>query len=184
MRKYPDVSRLVPRTCSRGFLHADPAAVSAAFAVSGTYLIRDAAGEDSSGKPWAQGTIPVLNFAKESSECTDKFSGEVAEQKTVQAREATEKRAADAAAYAKWKYHVELSNPKQCLVEVIADENKFDKSKDTVGEKVQFNVNSSLKFQADCDPHKSEISVTVNGIPKELVWKETFYTDWDTTVVP
>ena len=74
MSKYPDVTKFVRRTCDGAHLEEfSKETIKDAFALAGSFLVKEAAGQASEGEVQAgtRGFYPVLDFVKETRECKE-----------------------------------------------------------------------------------------------------------------
>lgn len=167
MEGYTDVTTWVPRTCVDGELVFVPAIVVQPFMEIGRDLVRKALGESPLLTP--NGVVPVLDYAKESAACAEAQEVEV--------------RAADArkqAVEAKWKYHIQISNPEGCGFAPYQD---GDRGPQTFATAFYFHANDSVGIvdavclQGERNPASHHVAVTINGKRTDVDWhnQDNFY---------
>lgn len=167
MSAYSEVTKLLPRGCDGDHLAFSPALISEAFAVAGSYFIKEAAStatqKDRNG--WQQWFYPALDLAKETAACQrlDRATFGVA---------ADIRKASDPAHIAKWKYHVEISNPTGCLMTPRSDDQVIPVPHSQI---YRFHLDANRKARLEqvfCTADKPEdaIAVTINGQSYDPVW--------------
>jgi hypothetical protein len=164
---YADVTKLLPRGCDGDHLAFSPALVSEAFAVAGSYFIKEAVSgaTQQERNNWQQGFYPPLDLDKETAECRRL-------QKTTLRVAADLRKAADPAHLTMWKYHIEISNPTGCLMTPYSDGEIIPIPHSQV---YKFHLDASRKARLEqvfCNTRKPEdaIAVTVNGQNYDPVW--------------
>jgi hypothetical protein len=164
---YADVTKLLPRGCDGDHLAFSPVLVSEAFAVAGSYFIKEAlsGATQQERTNWQQGFYPPLDLAKETAECRRL-------QKTTLRVAADMRKAANPAHLAQWKYHIEVSNPTGCLMTPYSDDQIIPIPHSQVY-KFHLDANRNARLeQVFCNTRKPEdaIAVTVNGQGSDPVW--------------
>jgi hypothetical protein len=169
MDAYLDVTAFAafgPRVCSEGHLLFWPAMVVQPFMEIGRDLVRKAVGESPLLAP--NGAVPVLDYAKESAACV--------QAQEVEIREADARKAADEARKqadeAKWKYHVQISNPDGCGFAPYQDGNRGPRSNAIA---FYFHANDSVGLVDAVCVHgernpASHLAVTINGKRIDVDW--------------
>lgn len=167
MERYTDVTTWVPRTCVDGELVFAPAMVVEPFLGIGHDLVRQVVGE-AALLPSKPPTAP-LNYSKESTDCVHI--------KETQAREAAAESAAKAQLAlqqeAKWKYHVQISNPDGCGFAPYQD---GDRGPRTYATAFYFHANDSVGLvdavcvHGDRNPASHHLAVTVDGKRIDADW--------------
>jgi hypothetical protein len=168
MERYTDVTTWVPRTCADGQLAFWPALVVQPFLGIGHDLVRQTVGEPAllPSKP----PVAPLNYSKESTDCVHI--------KETQARETAAESAAKAQLAlqqeAKWKYHVQISNPDGCGFAPYQD---GDRGPQTHATAFYFHANDSVGLvDAVCvhgerNPASHHLAVTINGKRIDVDWR-------------
>jgi hypothetical protein len=167
MSVYSDVTKLLPRGCDGDHLAFSPALISEAFAVAGSYFIREAisATTQKERSNWQQGFYPPLDLARETAAC------QRVERATL--RLAVDRRkAGDPAHIAKWKYHIEISNPTGCLITPYSDDQVIPVPHSEV---YRFHLDANRRARLEkvfCNPDKpaDAIAVSINGQSYDPVW--------------
>jgi len=167
MSAYPDVTKLLPRGCDGDHLGFSPALITEAFTVSGSYLIRQAitGATRQEQENWRRGFYPPLDLAKETAACE--------RQDQAFRRLAMDAKQANTPAHqARWKYHVEISNPTGCLMTPYSDGQPIPIP--YAGAK-HFHLDANEKARLEkvfCKSGKpaDAISVIVNGQRHDPVW--------------
>jgi hypothetical protein len=167
MSAYSDVTKLLPRGCDGDRLAFSPALISEAFAVAGSYFIKEAtsATTQSERNNWQQGFYPPLDLARETEACqrlgraTLRVAAEIS-------------KAGGAAHLAKWRYHVEISNPSGCLMTPYSDDQVIPIPHSEV---YRFHLDANRKARLEkvfCNTDKpgDAISVSINGQSYDPVW--------------
>lgn len=167
MSAYSDVTKLLPRGCDGDHLAFSPALISEAFGVAGSYFIREAtsAATQQERNSWQQGFYPPLDLAKETAACQrlDRATTRLA---------ADIRKLSDAAHIAKWKYHIEISNPSGCLMTPYSDDQVIPVPHSAV---YRFHLDANRKARLEkvfCDTNKpgDVIAVSINGQSYDPVW--------------
>jgi hypothetical protein len=167
MSVYSDVTRLLPRGCEGDHLAFSPALVSEAFAVAGGYFIREAISVTTQKERnnWQQGFYPPLDLPRETAAC------QRLERATL--RVAADMGKASAPAHiAKWKYHIEISNPTGCLMTPSSDDQVIPVPHSQV---YRFHLDANRKARLEkvfCNTEKpaDAIAVSINGQTYDPVW--------------
>jgi hypothetical protein len=167
MSAYSEVTKLLPRGCDGDHLAFSPALISEAFAVAGSYFIKEAisGATQQEHNNWQQGFYPPLDLSKETAACQ-------------RLDRATFRFAADAGNAnkpthpAQWKYQIEISNPTGCLMVPYADDEPIPIPHSQV---YRFHLNANRKARLEkvfCNSDKpgDDVTVTVNGQNYEPVW--------------
>jgi hypothetical protein len=167
MSAYPDVTKLLPRGCDGDHLGFSPALITEAFTVSGSYLIREAVTgvTRQEQENWQRGFYPPLDLAKETAACERQDQASLRLAMDV-------KRANSPAHQARWKYHVEVSNPTGCLMTPYSDGQPIPiPYADAKHFHLDANENARLE-KVFCKSGKpaGAISVIVNGQGRDPVW--------------
>ena len=166
MSMYPDVTKLLPRGCDGDHLAFSPALISEAFAVAGSYFIKEAitGATRQERDNWQQGFYPPLDLAKETAACQRLNRASL--------RLAADKKGSKAARMAEWKYQIEISNPTGCLMTPYSDDEVLPIPHSQV---YRFHLNANRRVRLEkvfCDARKpgDAIGVTVNGQTYDPVW--------------
>ena len=167
MLPYSDVTKLLPRGCDGDRLTFSPALIGEAFAVAGSYLIKEAASQanEQERNNWQQGFYPPLDLARETAECERIYRA------TVRIAADTSKMGSSSHA-AQWKYHIEISNPTGCLMTPYSDDQAIPIPH---SQAYRFHLDANRKVLLEkvfCDTQKpgDAIAVTVNGQGYDPVW--------------
>ena len=167
MTAYSEVTRFLPRSCEAGRLAFSPDLVSEAFAVAGSSLIKGGAltTSDGDGDRRQMGFYGPLDLAKETAACrqVERTAPQVAPQGN---------QTADAVHKARWKYHIDVSNPTGCLMTPYSDDQAMPIPHSQI---YAFHLNAAREARLDkvfCDSGKPEaaIAISVNGQRYEPVW--------------
>lgn len=167
MSGYSDVTKLLPRGCDGDHLAFSPALITEAFAVAGSYFIKEAtsAETETERSNWQQGFYPPLDLEKETAACQrlDRATLRVA---------ADMSKAAGTAHLAKWKYHIEISNPSGCLMTPYSDDQVIPIPHSQV---YRFHLDANRRARLEkvfCNSDKpgEAIAITVNGQSYDPVW--------------
>lgn len=166
MSKYPEVTKFVPRTCDGDELVFPKEAIKNAFAMMGSSLIKEAAGEAEEKEIQTRtiGFYPALDFAKETRACKERHdaAGKIFDEK---------KKEAYAVHQAKWKYHIDVLNPSMCLINAYTDGQEAAPSLAT-----HFHLDANKEAHLDgvfCSDKSPDqlISVTIDGARFEPNWE-------------
>ncbi len=167
MSAYSDVTKLLPRGCDGDHLAFSPALISEAFAVAGSYFIREATSATSQQERnnWQQGFYPPLDLLKETAAC------QRLDRATIRLA-ADISKASNPAHIAKWKYHVEVSNPTGCLMTPYSDDQVIPVPHSEI---YRFHLDANRKARLEkvfCNPDKpaDAIAVSINGQSYDPVW--------------
>ena len=167
MSAYSDVTKLLPRGCDGDHLAFSPSLISEAFAVAGSYFIREAvsATTQSERNNWQQGFYPPLDLARETAAC------QRLEQATLRLA-ADMGKASDPRHIAKWRYHIEISNPSGCLMTPYSDDQAIPVPHSEV---YRFHLDANRRARLEkvfCNTDKpaDAIVVSINGQNYEPVW--------------
>lgn len=167
MSAYSDVTRLLPRGCDGDHLAFSPALITEAFAVAGSYFIKEAISGTTQQEHsnWQQGFYPPLDLAKETAACqrldraTFRFAADMS--KTNKPSH-----------IAQWKYHIEILNPTGCLMTPYSDDQAIPIPHSQV---YRFHLDANRKARLEnvfCNAAKpgEAVAVTVNGQAYDPVW--------------
>jgi hypothetical protein len=173
MQEFLEVSKFARRDCDGDHLAFSSGQIKQAFAIAGSYLIKNAAGEESDrdGKGW-QGSYPALDLAKETAACR--------ERNTQSLKLSSEsKRAGDAMHAAAWKYHIDVSDLAGCDMIPYSDDQivrirGFHYAK-------TFHLHLDANDEAHLDsvfcgggpPSAEMISIRINGVKFDPDWTLT-----------
>jgi hypothetical protein len=167
MSSYSDVTKLLPRGCDGDHLAFSPALISEAFAVAGSYFIREAisAATQNERNNWQQGFYPPLDLPKETAAC------QRLERATLRVA-ADVGKASDPVHMAKWRYHIEISNPSGCLLTPYSDDQVIPVPHSEV---YRFHLDANRKARLEkvfCNTGKpgETIAVSINGQSYDPVW--------------
>lgn len=167
MTAYSDVTRFLPRSCEGGRLAFSPDLISEAFAVAGSSLIKGGAfttpdGDDDRRQ---MGFYGPLDLDKETAACrqVERTAPQVAPQGNE---------TADPVHKARWKYHIDVSNPTGCLMTPYSDDQAMPIPHSQI---YGFHLDATREARLDkvfCDSGKPEaaIAISVNGQSYEPVW--------------
>ncbi len=167
MTAYSEVTRLLPRSCEGGRLAFSPDLISEAFAVAGSSLIKGGAltTPDGNGDRRQMGFYGPLDLAKETAACRqmERPAPQVAPQGN---------QTADPVHKARWKYHIDVSNPTGCLMTPYSDDQAMPIPHSQI---YAFHLDATREARLDkvfCDSGKPEaaIAISVNGQSYEPVW--------------
>lgn len=167
MTVYSEVTRFLPRNCEGGRLAFSPDLISEAFAVAGSSLLKEAisATADENGDNRRLGFYAPLDAAKESAACRqlDRIAPRAAPQVN---------QASDSAHRARWKYHIDVSNPTGCLMTPYSDGQAIPIPHSQI---FSFHLDATQEAHLDkvfCDSGKPEaaITISVNGRGYDPVW--------------
>jgi hypothetical protein len=166
MSVYSDVTKLLPRGCDGDHLAFSPALISEAFAVAGSYFIKEAtrAATQKERTNWQQGFYPPLDLAKETAAC------QRLDQTTLRVA-ADNSKTRDPAHLTKWKYHIEISNPSGCLMTAYSDDQVIPISHS----QAHFHLDANRKARLErvfCNPNQpgDAMTVSINGQTYDPVW--------------
>jgi hypothetical protein len=167
MSAYSKVTKLLPRGCDGDHLAFSPALISEAFAVAGSYFIKEAISGTTQQEhnDWEQGFYPPLDLAKETAACqrldraTFRFATDTGN-------------ASKSAHIAQWKYQIDISNPTGCLMVPYSDDEPIPIPHSQV---YRFHLNANRKARLEkvfCNSEKpgDAVTVTVNGQNYDPVW--------------
>ncbi len=166
MTRYLEVTKFTPRSCLGADLAFNREKIKEAFAFSGSYFVRDAAGEvrDEDRNVWQKGIFPTLRLSEETAGCQQQYTAA-----TRKAEE--EKKAAAVAHQAKWKYHIDVYNPESCSMSAYADGKKVA---DVIRRSTRFHLDANVEahlsdvFCVSLTPNS--IRVKINGYEYDLHW--------------
>jgi len=167
MTAYSDVTKLLPRGCDGDHLAFSPALISEAFAVAGSYFIREATSATSQQERnnWQQGFYSPLDLPKETAACRRLDGATI--------RVAAEISRASAPAHiAKWRYHIDISNPAGCLMTPYSDDQVIPVPHSEI---YRFHLDANRRARLEkvfCNPAKpgDAIAVRINGQSYDPVW--------------
>ena len=167
MAAYSEVTKLLPRGCDGDRLAFSPALISEAFAVAGSYFIKEAISGTTQQEHnnWQQGFYPPLDLAKETAACqrldraTFRLAGDMS-------------KASKPAHMMQWKYHIDISNPTGCLMTPYSDDQPIPVPHSQV---YRFHLDANRKARLEkvfCNAEKpgDAIVVSVNGRNYDPVW--------------
>jgi TonB family protein len=166
MSKYPEVTKFVPRTCNADDLIFPKESIKNAFAMMGSSLVKEAAGEADEKEIQTRtlGFYPVLDLAKETKGCKERHDAatKISDEK---------KKEAYAVHLAKWKYHIDVLNPSTCLINAYTDGQEVAPSV-----AARFHLDANKEAHLDgvfCSEESPDrlISVTVNGAKFKPDWE-------------
>lgn len=164
---YAEVTRFVPRVCSKGTLVFDKDLARLGFGLGGSYLIREFVQEvsDDERKHWREGLYPPIDLARETADCQKQHADAL--------RKAADAEKAVAAAHqAKWKYHIDVENKHNCLVGAIADGQRVISQ--VIRARLHLDANrEAFLLEVWCDGDRDPadaIKVRINGSEHELHW--------------
>jgi hypothetical protein len=167
MSPYSDVTKLLPRGCDGDHLAFSPALIGEAFAVAGSYFIKEAAtgASEQERNNWQQGFYPPLDLAKETAAC------QRVDRAIIRVAGETNK-TSSASHSAQWKYHIEIMNPTGCLMTPYSDDEAIPIPHSQV---YRFHLDANRKARLEkvfCDAQNpgDAIGVTVNGQSYDPVW--------------
>jgi hypothetical protein len=167
MSAYSDVTKLLPRGCDGDHLAFSPALISEAFAVAGSYFIREAisAATQNEHNNWQEGFYAPLDLPRETAAC------QRLQRATLRVAAGMGK-AGDPAHIAKWRYHIEISNPTGCLMTPYSDDQVIPVPH---SEAYQFHLDANRQARLEkvfCNPDKpaDAIAVSINGQNYDPVW--------------
>lgn len=167
MSAYSEVTKLLPRGCDGDHLAFSPALIGEAFAVAGSYFIREAisATTEKERNNWQQGFYPPLDLPRETAAC------QRLERATLRVA-ADMSKAGDPAHIAKWRYHIEISNPTGCLMTPYSDDQVIPVPHSEV---YRFHLDANRKARLEkvfCNSDKpaDAIAVSINGQSYDPVW--------------
>ena len=167
MTAYSEVTRFLPRSCEGGRLAFSPDLISEAFAVAGSSLIKGGAltTPDDDGDHRQMGFYGPLELAKETAACrqVERTAPQVAPQGN---------QTADPVHKARWKYHIDISNPTGCLMTPYSDDQAMPIPHSQI---YAFHLDATREARLDkvfCDSGKPEaaIAISVNGQSYDPVW--------------
>jgi len=164
---YSEVTKLLPRGCDGDHLAFSPALISEAFAVAGSYFLKEAINGTTREEHnnWQQGFYPPLDLARETAACqrVDRATSRLI---------ANMSNAGKAAHTAQWKYQIEISNPSGCLMLPYSDDEPIPIPHSQV---YRFHLNASRnarleKVFCNADKPGDAVRVSVNGQNYDPVW--------------
>jgi len=167
MSAYAEVTKLLPRGCDGDHLAFSPAVISEAFAVAGSYFIREAisATTQKEHNNWQQGFYPPLDLPRETAAC------QRLERATLRVA-ADMSKASEPVHIAKWRYHIEISNPTGCLMTPYSDDQVIPVPHSEV---YRFHLDANRRARLEkvfCNNGKpaEAIAVSINGQSYDPVW--------------
>jgi hypothetical protein len=166
MAAYPEVTRFLARGCEGDHLVFSRVAISEAFAVAGSALIKDAASEKTEPTSGRQeGFYRPLNLDKETAACRQ--VERVAFRAAVEERPATQIRRDG-----RGKYQIDISNPRGCLMTAYVNDQILPIPHDSIYS-VHLKATREARLEkVFCDSAKPEdaIVVRINGQGYDPVW--------------
>lgn len=185
MAHYAEVTRWIPRSCAGDKLTAfSRETVKETFAISGSYLIRKAAGEvtDKGWEDVAEGAFfSTLELSKETAECQQQYAS--AMKKAEEEKKATAKKADEEKKAA--KYHIDVYNPENCLMTAYADGKQVFHGFDP-GSRFHLDANKEARLsEVSCqDNPANSIRVKINGHDYVLNWVKKGYSEYTAVLAP
>ena len=164
---YSEVTKLLPRGCDGDHLAFSPALISEAFAVAGSYFLKEAISGTTQQEHdnWQHGFYPPLDLAKETAACQriDRATSRLV---------ADTGNAGKPEHMAQWKYQIEISNPTGCLMLPYSDDEPIPIPHSQV---YRFHLNANRRARLEkvfCNAEKpgDAVRLTVNGQNYDPVW--------------
>jgi hypothetical protein len=166
MSAYSDVTKLLPRGCDGDHLAFSPESISEAFAVAGSYFIKEAINGATRQERdnWQQGFYAPLDLAREAAACQRLNRATL--------RVAASSKAGNSARSTQWKYQIDILNPTGCLMTPYSDDEVLPIPHSQV---YRFRVNANRRVRLEkvfCNDQKpaDAIAVTVNGKAYDPMW--------------